>query len=73
MRILNYKLKLLFIFLLLLTVQSQAQVSLVGKQFKLNGNNYYPMSIGDILEFAVDDANPSNPLIFPAPHPQTSY
>lgn len=46
-----------------------AQVTLKGKQFKLNGNNFYPMVCHDIIEFAVDDVS-QIPILFPSPHVQ---
>ncbi len=46
-----------------------AQVTLNGKQFTLNGNNFYPMVCHDIIEFAVDEVT-HNPLLFPSPHAQ---
>ncbi len=70
MKTLFFKPLLLLLLLLNLVLKVSAQVTLEGKQFKLNGNDFYPMVLCDIIEFAVDDSDPNNLLIFPGPHPQ---
>ncbi|HRH02856.1 MAG TPA: T9SS type A sorting domain-containing protein [Bacteroidia bacterium] len=55
---------ILILIVLCLNLQGTAQVTLQGKQFKLNGNDFYPMALDDIIEFAVDP----NMNIYAGPH-----